>query len=262
MKMEDFDEVELWWEQHGRAHTPEEIEGFKLWFEFLKLSDQQRWSEGVSDYFGVLPDSFESWWPDHAYLFRTIKLPVVEEIESVEQFKAVLEARPSPGDTGMLVLAVSLYQTKKELRAAFEEMLSKYHPGNAGRPEFDTFGDYFSFDARPDTGMLQKILAVYRVYAENQKKPEKVRMKLWQIEEEVSKTTPLIVKAGESAEYIWKTKDVDASIIESRRRSQHTTVRKYLNYAEEILENVVIGKFPVYTVGKSKASTPQAAADK
>jgi hypothetical protein len=260
--MEDVGEVESWWEEHGRAHTQEEMEGFRLWFEFLKLSDRQKWSVSVVEHFGDLPDSFELWWPNHAYLFRTFKLPVLEEIESVTQYQAVAEAHPTPGDPGMLALAVSMYATKRELRATFEELLSKYHRGHAGRPEFETFGDHFQFASRPDITMLEKVIAVYKVYAEDQKKPEKERMKLWEIEEVVSEDTPLIVKTGQAAEYIWKEKHVDASIVESRRRSQHTTVRKYLNYAEEILENVVVGTFPVYTVGKSKANTPPEAADR
>ena len=259
--MDDFDE-ERWWEQYGRAHTQEEIDGFRLWFEYLKLSDQQDWSESVTDHFGDLPKRFADWWPNHAYLFRTFKLITVEEIKTIEQFKGVLEARPSPDDPGMIALCVSLYATKKELREAFEEMLSKHHPGNVGRPDYETYGDIFQFAGRPNIEMLEKILAVYRTYIEDSKKPEKARMKLWEIEEAVSEKTPLIVKTGKSAEYIWKTTGVDASIIESRRRSQHTTVRKYLNYAEEILKNVVVGRFPVYTVSKSKANTPPEAADK
>jgi hypothetical protein len=250
--VDELDEDEIFWREHGRAHTDEEMEWFRLWFEFLKVSDRQRWSEDVSKYFGDLPDKFEFWWPDHAYLFRTFELPVIEEIESVVEFKSVLEARPSPGDPGMLALAVSLYQTKKELRAAFEKMLSKYHPGHGGRPEFHTFGDVYQVASRPDVVMLKKILAVYRAHLSELKKPEQERMKLWQIEEAVSKEIPLIVKTGESAEYIWKETNVDANLVESRRKSQHATVRKYLNHAEQILENVVIGKFPVYTVSNTK----------
>lgn len=259
--MDELEEDELFWKEHGRALTAEEMEWYRLWFDFLNESDRQKWTESVAKYFGDLSVGFSAWWPDHEYLFRTFKLMTVEEIKTVAQFETILEARPSPGDPGMLPLVVSLYQTKKELRAAFEEILSEFHPGNVGKPQFETYGDVFQVASRPDIDMLKKILAVYRVYSTDQKKPKHERMKLWQIEEEVSKTTPLIVKSGKSAEYIWKEKHADASIIESRRRSQHTTVRKYLNYAEEILENVVQGKFPVYSASKSKVNTPPVAAD-
>lgn len=260
--MDDFEEVELWWTENGRAHTDEEMEWFRLWFEFLKVSDRQRWSESVTKYFEDVSGDFESWWPDHAYLFRTFKLPTVEEIETVAQFKIIVEEyRPSPDDPGWIPLFVALHQPKAVLRAAFEDILSKYHHGNVGKPKFDTFGDFFQVESRPDVGMLKKILAVYREFSADQNKPKHERMKLWQIEEEVSKTTPLIIKTGKSAEYHWKIENVDASIIESRRRSQYTTVKKYLNYAEEILENVVVGKFPVYNINKAKNNTPPEVTD-
>lgn len=245
------------WEETGwREFTEQEIEWCRLWFDFLDLSKRSSWSDSVANDFGDLSCGFDRWWPEHQHLFQKIKLLVIEEIKNDAHFHSYLEAYPSPGDAGMLVLGVSLYATKKELRAAFDEILAKYHPGAAGRPEFDGCGDCYSFYARPDEVMLRKILEVYRVYSADQQKPKKDQMPLWKIEE----TIGLIVKEGQSAEYIWKTEDVDAHIIESRRRSQHTTIRKYLNYAEEILANVAVGKFPVYTVGKAKVSTRQEAA--
>lgn len=242
------------WEPEYREFTEYEISAYKLWFEFLKLSEQQTWSEDVAEYFGNLSGDFEAWWPEHKYLFEKPKLPKIDEVLTEEQFNSYSDARPSEDDPGVLVLAVWMYPTKKDLRAAFEEILAKYHQGDAGRPEFDTYGECYSFASRPDVQMMEKILAVYHVYLEDQKKPEKDRMPLWQIEEEASKTKQLIDKTSESAEFIWKAQNVDSSILESRRRSQHTTVRKYINYAEEILKNVVIGKFPVYNVSKSKKS--------
>jgi hypothetical protein len=237
-----------------RSHTDEELKGFRLWYEFLKLSDKALWSSDVIHYFGDLSTDFECWWQEHDYLFDILALPTIDEVITTEDFESYSDARPSEGDSGIVVLAVWMNKSKKELRDAFEEILSKYHFGGAGKPEFETYGDFFQFAARPDAELLEKILTVYKVYVKDQKKPEKDRMKLWQIEEEASKVKQLIDKASKSAEYIWKVKDVDSSVIESRRRSQHTTVRKYLNYAEEILQNVVVGKFPVYNVKKSKGT--------
>ena len=242
------------WGREYREFTGYEISAYKLWFEFLKLTDQQTWSDEVVQYFGNLSGGFEAWWPEHKYLFQKPTLPKIDEVLTEEQFNSYSDSRPADYDPGIVVLAVWMHPTKKELRAAFEEVLAKYHQGDAGRPEFDTFGEYYSFEARPDVEMLEKILAVYHVYLEDQKKPEKDRMPLWQIEEEASKIKPLIDKTSESAEFIWKAQNVDSSILESRRRSQHTTVRKYINYAEDILKNVVSGNFPVYNVRKSKKS--------
>ena len=237
-------------EEGYRNHTKDELNGFRLWFEFLKLSDKTLWSNDVIRYFGDLPLNFEDWWQEHSYLFDILELRTIDEVVDRSDFEAYLEARPSEGDSGIVVLAVWMNKSKRELREAFEEILSKYHLGRAGKQEFETYGEFFQFSARPDVKMLEKILAVYKVYLVDQKKPKKDRMKLWQIEEEVSKTTPLIDKTSESAEYIWTVRDVDSTIIERRKGSQHTTIKKYINYAEQILQNVVVGKFPVYNVKK------------
>lgn len=241
-------------EEGYRNHTEDELNGFRLWYEFLKLSDKALWSSDVTHYFGDLSLDFDEWWVNHSYLFDILNLPTIDEVITTQNFESYSDARPSEGDSGIVVLAVWMNKTKKELREAFEQILSKYHLGVAGKPEFETYGDFFQFEVRPDAELLQKVLVVYKVYLEDQKKPEKDRMKLWEIEEEASKIKQLIDKTSKSAEYIWKVEDPDASQIESRRRSQHTTVRKYLNYAEEILQNVVVGKFPVYNVKKSKVT--------
>jgi len=244
--MDNFEEQELWWEQHARPHTDEEMVWFRLWFEFLQESDEQNWSDSVAHHFGDLSGEFDEWWPEHSYLFREMKNFIMEEIISDDDFQAYKDDGSMPEDPGAIILAFNPYEKISTLRSAFDELLAKHHKGVTGRPKFESNGDIYAFKNRPDTDMLNKILAVYRMYSADQKKPKKEQMTLWQIEEEVSKTTPLIDKTGPKATYIWTTKDIDANIIESRRRSQHTTVSKYLKYADQILENVVVGKFPVY----------------
>lgn len=247
--MNDYEDEDCDW---GRKFTEQEIECCRMWFEFLKLSDRQKWSEDVAHYFGDISCEFDEWWPKHQYLFRKLKPFIIDEVITDDDFQSCKDSLPSEGDLGIVTIALHMYATKQQLRDAFEEILLKYHRGNSGRPEFDGYGDYFSFHARPDEVMLNKILAVYRVYSAEQNKPKKDQRPLWEIEDEVSKTTLLIDKTSDRAAYNWKTNNPDKSI-ESIRRSQLTTVRKYINYAEEILTNVVVGRFPVYTVGKSKA---------
>lgn len=259
--MTEFEE-ELWWEQHGRPHTDEEVAWYRLWFEFLKLSDRKKWSDAVAHDFGDVSCEFEEWWPEHSYLFRQMEHFTVEEVITDHDFQVYKDDGSMPEAPAVIILAVNLYEPKAALRSAFEEILTKHHQGSAGRPKFDDWGDIYAFHSRPDTDMLNKILAVYRVYSADQQKPAKARMKLWQIEEVVSETTPLIDKTSTKTTYNWIAKDIDASIIEKRRRSQLTTVKKYLHYAEEIFENVVVGKFPVYSVSKPKANIPLATADK
>lgn len=258
--MNEIDE-DQWWDEAGRPPTEEEMEWYRLWFEFLKLSDRQKWSDSVKEDFGDVSCRFEDWWPDHSHLFRQLKHFTINEVITDDDFQIYKDDGSDPDDLPVVILAVHLYESKAALRAAFEEILSKYHKGKAGRPDFDHWGDVYDLKSRPDTDMLKKILAVYQVYTADQEKPENKRMKLWEIEEEVSKTIVLIDKTGKTASFIWKTKDVHADTIESRRRSQLTTVRKYLNYTEEILENIVVGDFPVYTVSKQKAKNSGDMAD-
>lgn len=248
--MDELEEDEIFWKEHGRAHTAEEMEWYRLWFDFLKLSDRRKWSDFVADCFGDVSCEFEEWWPDHSYLFRQLKHFLIEEIVTDQDFQLYKDdgTNAEMPEVAVIILAVHMAEPKAALRSAFEQILLKYHKGKPGRPKFDDWGDVLTLTSRPDTDMLKKILAVYRVHKKDQEKPAKERLKHWQIEELVSQTTPLIVKSGDFAEYIWKTPDVDAHIIERRRKSQHATVKKYLNYADEILKNVVVGKFPVYTV--------------
>lgn len=232
-----------------REFTEEEIEWYRLWFDFLKLTDRNKWSEDVEKHFGdVFICEFEDWWPDHENLFYKMDIFTIDVIPSEDYFRGYYEDDGKIGDNPDVVgLVVHMAAPKQDLREAFDKFLAKYHKGRLAFADFDGCGDVLNLCQKPDTDMLKKILAVYRLYTTDQMKPEKDQMTLWQIEEEVSKTIPLINKSKAT---LWRLKENDPSIIESRRRSQLTTVRKYLNYAEEILDNIVNGKFPVYTAGK------------
>jgi hypothetical protein len=240
-------EEEHLWEPFSEEH----VEVFRLWFEFLKLTDIFEWRVDVLQNFGDLTGSFEKWWPAHSYLFKQIKYLTLAEITTETEFRIWREDDGTDGEPGTKILAVPMWKSKAELMAAFEQILTKYHKGARGRPEFISDGDVYSLYAKPDIDMLNKILAVYKFYKADRSKPKNDHMPLWQIEEEVSKITPLILKTGRMAEAIWKTEPFVSPdgtlchIAESRRRSQLTTVKKYLNYAEQILKHVIVGEFPV-----------------
>jgi len=249
----------------GREHTEEEVEWFRLWFEFLKLSDRNKWTKEVKDCFGNLSCGFENWWEEHRqdFVFESDLPQGVTEITSDEEYReweSVYLDKDCVNDNGALIVAVPLWASKESLRSSFEALLKKYHLASAGRP--DDFvanqGYIFNLYDKPDTSVLKKILAVYKVYQAEQKKSDKNRMALWEIEEESSKTVELIVKTGPKAEYIWQIKDSgkpddDKMADEQRKKSQSSTVSKYIKQAEEILENIVLGCFPVYD-----GSTPSA----
>jgi hypothetical protein len=235
-------------EEGFRRFKPEEIEWYRLWFEFLKLSDHSKWSKEVKNGFGDIDEKldFEAWWPDHKYLFHKLDIFTIDVIPTEDYLHGYYDGKDGKlGDSPDVVgLVVNMGAKKQDLRDAFEKILVKYHQGRLAFEDFDAVGDVYDLYQKPDIEMLRKILAVYRAYKDNLAKPDKDRKPLWQIEEEVSKEIPLIDKGKAT---LWKISDDDPNYVESRRRSQHTTVRKYVNYAEEILANVVVGKFPVYT---------------
>ena len=65
--METYEDEELWWKQHGRPHNDDEMKCYRLWYEFLKLSDKQKWSAEVERHFGDVSDEFDGWWTEHSY---------------------------------------------------------------------------------------------------------------------------------------------------------------------------------------------------
>lgn len=231
-----------------RDFTDEELGWYRYWFEFLKLSDSIKWTTQVRKDFGDISDdlTFEEWWMDHKHLFHKLDdftLMVMPRDDFIvgdyDGPDGTLGSQPD-----VVGIVVNMYAKKQDLRDAFENILDQYHKGRVAFTDLEGVGDVYNLAQRPDAAMLEKILAVYLAYESNQSLPENDRKPLWQIEEDVSKTTPLIDKTKGN---LWRIDSNDPSHIESRRRSQHTTVRKYVNYAEEILANVVTGKFPVYT---------------
>lgn len=241
------DSEECWW----REFTEQEVEWYRLWFEFLKISDKTKWSNDVAhhfdvDYFKDELCTFDAWWPEHKFLFRKMKLTAIEEITSAKHYEACKDDGSMPEGPEVIAIFLHMWVTKTELRTAFEEILKKYHKGKSGRPEFQDFGDYYNLSARPDTDMLKKTLAVYRAANRSENKC----MPLWEIEEEASKETSVIDKTSKFATYLWKKTQSDQSldIIEARKNVQCITVKRYLKCAEDILNNVVEGRFPVYEI--------------
>lgn len=250
-----------------REINENEIEWYRLWFEFLKLSDKKKWSNYVAsvidaDYFKDTSCTFEGWWPSHRYLFRKLPHSTIDVITSVEDYLACKDDYDVDGDSlsdfpVTVALSVHMWAKKADLRAAFDEILKKYHKGKKGKPKFDELGYHFSLYTRPDTDMLKKTLAVYR--AKN--KPENAEMSNWQIEEEASREFLIIDKTQNLSLSTFKWNQplsaVSQDIIDKRRNYQCSLVIRYLKCAEEILGNVVKGRFPVYPINPANESAAE-----
>ena len=241
-----------------RDFTFEEMQAYSFWYRFLQITDKNLWSEEVRNDFGDLSVGFPEWWFGHNHLFENVRLRTIDVINSVDDFESVAIGKLTEDDPGVVVLAVWMYQTKKDLRHAFEEILSKLHQSKPGKPKREILSEFYSLKILPDLDFLKKTLAVYECFSENKFNPVNKKLTLWQIEEEVSKTVPLIDKLSDYAEANWKDKKPSSDIILARRKSQTNTVKKYLKYANSILSNVVKGEFPIYTLDNKKLNNPQA----
>lgn len=241
-------------ESEYRDFTHHEIEAFSYWFRFLQLTEKSSWSDNVTHDFGDLNVSFDEWWNDHNYLFEIVRFRTIDIVNSIDDFKAVPITPPSKDDPGVIVLAVWMNQTKKDLRKAFNTILANHHQSSSGKPIPETIGEFYQLAVMPDLKFLNKVLEVYKCYTRDKMLPHDWQMTLWQIEEEVSKTIPLIDKTSEYAESNWKVKNPTSDILEARRKSQCNTVQKYLDYADSILANVVNGKFPIYKLQNKKTT--------
>lgn len=237
----------------GRPQTEDEMECYRLWFEFLKLTDKKYWSKSVLKHFDDVSGTFDEWWLNHSYLFQKPANFKVIEVKTDADIKYINDNPSVEGYPGVLALAIPLWEPKDVLMQQVAEIISKYHESSSGRPKFDDWSDYYRFSKRPDSKMLNKILTVYKVYLLNLDKLESNEMEFWQIEEEANKIYSIIDRTGKNLTLKWKTNLTDPKLHEKERHlSQKTTAKKYIHAAKEILENVVIGKFPEYSVEKSR----------
>lgn len=242
--------MDEWWERYGRENTEEEMAAYKLWYEFLKLTDKNKWTSDVKDTFEDVSGSFEEWWPAHSYLFRKMADLRVTELITDEDFQTVKDNPSCEKYPGIMGIAVPLWLPKNELLAQVKELISKYHKTKIGRPEFDGVADVCKLERKPDIQLLNKALIIYKIHSKNQEKAISDRFEDWEIEEEASKTIPIIDKES----YLAKLHLREPSKYEKqRRKSQTTTVQRYIHLAEEVLANVILGNFPVYTKKQNKS---------
>lgn len=102
--MSDFED-DQWW----REFTEQEVEWYRLWFEFWKFSDTTKRSAKVSKYFGDVATTFQEWWPDHQYLFFTVEPFIIHEVITDEDFQGYKDSLPTEDDAGIVTIALHMY---------------------------------------------------------------------------------------------------------------------------------------------------------
>lgn len=217
--------------------SPEEVAKYRCWFDFLKNCKDEWTDEVLVDFGDISNTTFEDWWPDHKQLFRQhaylSPIEVLSPLDTVSRFKLDNE-NYEDADGGCAVIGIRLYYTKDEIKAAFAEWLKKAHSGKRGvRKRFtDEMVILYGLDRDTDVKMLEKVLRVYLELKTEETKPTKNQRSYIQIENYLK-----LINRDDGPPLSY---------------TQTETVAEYKRIADEIMTNVAKGKFPVYTVRKSK----------
>lgn len=201
---------------------------FRLWFEFLQLTEPTSRSLDVREEFGEVENtSFEEWWPNHKFLFEEFAPFDVEVLNAPSDFDSF------NGDPNILMIAINLGVAKEVLAHAFDELLSSRISNKPGPKKFEHLGKYYSLETRPDALSLQKSLKTWNLYVANP---------AWELQDLETKVG-LLVKSGPHAHRLWKQVDCEP-IFKARRKAQIDAVNRQLNWARTLLYNVALGVFP------------------
>lgn len=199
---------------------------YKCWFAYLKETDRSEWSEDVAENFGEIKNiTFEQWWPDHKHLFTKIVPMVIEEIvtqQELEDLEGYVE------DPDMAILKVHTYLSQKDIKAAFEEWLKKKNLKKRGTPKpSEDFSLTYGLDwkRKTDTYMLNNALKAYVAVQKEKQKPRDKQRRYPEISD-------VFVLMG-------KKKNVS-------RQTKTETVSRYCRIAQQVLDGVKYGEFPVY----------------
>lgn len=203
---------------------------YKCWFEYLKKTDRNEWSEDVAEDFGEIKNiTFEQWWPDHKHLFTKVVPVVIEEIvtqQELEELEGWVE------DPDMAILAVHTYLPQRNIKAALKEWLEKKNLNKRGTPKFnDDFVFSYGLERQAKTQMLGQALKVYVAVQSERQKPKDKQRCYYEIEDELK----LINKEEWGTQYTPRDRD-----------TQTQTVSRYYRIAKQVIEGVKFGEFPVY----------------
>lgn len=179
--------------------TQNEMELFRLWWEFLKTSIWKDWAPKIQNDFRditastasaeptSLRDDFKAWWPEHSHLFWRPKRPLaLLEITDQADYGKKSQA-------GYMVIAIPLTGNPTRLRKDFNQLLKENSkcqentakPINGSVAPSGANGKYAIFKANPDSlprrELVTKALHVHQLYAERKRLHEEV-MKIYNAE--------------------------------------------------------------------------------
>lgn len=198
------------WDDYMRKNcmkfTQNEMELFRLWWEFLKTSIWEDWALKIQDDFRditasaaptSLRDDFKAWWPEHSDLFWRPKRPLaLLEITDQADYSKKSQA-------GYMVIAIPLTGNPTRLRKDFNQLLKENSkcqentakPINGSVAPSGANGKYEIFKANPDSlprrELVTKALHVHQLYAARKRLHEEAMKiydaKLQKLQDEIKK---------------------------------------------------------------------------
>lgn len=227
-------------------------EAYRLWYEFLLLSDRDQWAPHVKEHFGDIEEGkFDDWWETHQHLFEELSPFTIEVISDVNEYiwytspltervpeinqisdtpKQDNEASNDDDAEDILVIAVNRIASRSDLIEAFKELLISEDIGKPpGRAPYEKYNAIYSLFCLPNIKNLNEILDVYRL---------KMTTNLSNVEiEEELQINP---RNG-----IWFKKAATTPLAKQyKRNQQNSIINRHLADAKQIIENVAFGEFP------------------
>jgi hypothetical protein len=190
------------------------------------------------DFGDVREDNFHKWWTEGergVELFAEKPLSLrLSELQSAEEW-----SKDWCSDQ-VMVVAVPLNISKRQLKGSFNRLLDSRHSGNkSGRPAISKLKDVstarYALERNYTISNFITMLAVYDEWQANNLKPKEEQLTLWEIGAKLQINKLAI-------------KDAVSMASEDRHMGRNTlasTVSRYVRQAKSVIGNTAVGKFPL-----------------
>jgi hypothetical protein len=208
---------------------------YRLWHEALQRSDRKKWSKKTREYLAFadgLP--FEQWWEQvHEYFLPPepfTVVPVNGEQEANEWWSEYGD------DPSVKLLYVNLYTPSSVLVRDFGKLVRALAKNKAGRRPIDQTLVDFPLARPVNARLIEKMLACYDLWLENQQRPLAARRRLYDI--------GVLAKVS----FGYEVKDVNDRSREAvaKRELMSITTSRMIKRAKAMIANVEKGQFPMY----------------
>ena len=229
----------------GRTNKPlrpsyQQRSPYYWWWEFLRRNEEYaaccaaggkgELSELYKDFGVVSNDNFKQWWMEHGFrLFAEKPLPVkLMELNDASEWDGTWTK------SNVMVMAVPLNVSKRDLHSLFVQLLKKRHGGKRGRKALsDRDASTAKYPLHRDVSIhtLRIQLAIYDAVIEGRSIGKKVNLA------DIGKKLNLAPKSNS------RTKD-EVMDEKKRRAVLASTVSRHFKDAQRIIANTAKGEFP------------------